>query len=95
VYDNAVLAHADRSRVVSQEHRRRAADVGGAGFLVDGFGAGMWKIDRANGGATLVIEPFDRLAKRDRTSLAEEGARLLAFVEADAERHDVRFVSPR
>jgi hypothetical protein len=95
VYDNAVLAHADRSRVVSEEHRRRAADVGGAGFLVDGFGAGMWKIDRANGGATLVIEPFDRLAKRDRTSLAEEGARLLAFVEADAERHDVRFVSPR
>lgn len=95
VYDNAFLGHADRSRIVSEEHRQRAALVGGSGFLVDGFGAGMWRIDRANGSATLVIEPFERLAKRDRSALAEEGERLLAFVAADAERRDVRFVSPR
>lgn len=94
VYDNAFLGHADRDRIVSEEHRLRAATVGGSGFLVDGFGAGMWRIDRANGRATLLVEPFERLARRDRTSLAEEGARLLAFVAADAERRDVRFVSP-
>jgi hypothetical protein len=95
VYDNSLLGHADRSRIVSDEHRRRATVVGGAGFLVDGFGAGTWKIDRANGTATLMIEPFERLAKRDRTSLAEEGARLLAFVAADIERREVTFVAPR
>lgn len=94
VYDNAFLGHADRDRIVSEENRLRAATVGGSGFLVDGFGAGMWRIDRANGKATLLVEPFERLARRDRTSLAEEGARLLAFVAADAERRDVRFVSP-
>jgi hypothetical protein len=41
--------------------------------------------------ATLEIVPLARIAKRDRTELAEEGMRLLAFT--DPERSpDARFV---
>jgi hypothetical protein len=39
--------------------------------------------------ATLLIEPFVRLARKDAASLAAEGARLLSFAAAEAGIHDV------
>lgn len=93
-YDNALLAHADRSRIVSEPDRKRAGVVGGFALLVDGFGRGLWKIERSGTVATLVVRPFERLAPVDRAAVAEEGARLLTLVAAEAESHDVRFVAP-
>ena len=52
--------------------------------LVDGFLGGMWRITRERGKATLVIEAGGSWTKADQTAVAEEGARLLAFVAADA-----------
>ena len=43
------------------------------------------------GAATLVIEPFDKLTKKDRAALAEEGERLVRFVEPKAKSFDARF----
>jgi hypothetical protein len=40
--------------------------------------------------ATLVIEPFDSLTKRNRDALTEEAERLIRFVETA--RRSVRFV---
>jgi hypothetical protein len=94
VYDNVLLSHADRSRIVSDEHRQRAIVMGGSAVLVDGFGHGMWKIERRGDAATLLIEPFEPLRKRDRAAVAEEGARLLSFAAGDAQVHDVRFTDP-
>jgi hypothetical protein len=65
--------------------------VGGATVLVDGFIQAMWNIERAGAGATLVIEPFEPLAPRDRTAVVEEGARLLTFAAGDAQPHNIRF----
>jgi hypothetical protein len=90
-YDNVLLAHADRSRIVSDEHRARAGVIGGSTLLVDGFVRGMWKIERGGDGATLMIESFEPLSARDRAAVAEEGARLLDFLAADAQARDVRF----
>ena len=45
-------------------------------------------------GAILIIEPFAPLTPQDRTALAEEGMRLLAFAAADAKGHDVQFSNP-
>ena len=42
-------------------------------------------------GVTLAIGPLKRIAKKDRTALAEEGERLLAFTDPDAKSHTVRF----
>jgi hypothetical protein len=48
-YDNLVLAHADRTRVIADEHRSQvflsAARVR-ATFLLDGFVGGTWKIKK-------------------------------------------------
>ena len=93
-YDNLVLAHADRTRVISDEHRSRvflsAARVR-ATFLLDGFVGGTWKIEKIKGAATLVIEPFEPLPEAARDALLEEGERLIRFVEDAAEAFEVRF----
>jgi hypothetical protein len=91
-YDNVLLGHADRSRVMDE--RTRAA-IGMPTVLVDGFVAATWKLERTAGSATLVVEPFGRLPPRDREAVTAEAAQLLAFTAADAEGHDVRFASPR
>jgi hypothetical protein len=81
-YDNLLLAHADRTRVIADEHRPKvflsAARVR-ATFLVDGFVRGAWKIEKSKRAATLVIEPFEWLSKEDHDALAEEGERLVRF----------------
>ena len=93
-YDNLVLGHADRTRVVPGEYRSSiflsAARVR-ATFLVDGFVRGTWKIEKAQRVATLVIEPFELLAQQDRDALAEEGERLVRFIEDGAEAFEIRF----
>jgi hypothetical protein len=40
-----------------------------------------------------VIEPLEPLPRRTRIELADEGARLLAFVAGDAVAHDVRIAT--
>jgi hypothetical protein len=99
-FDNLILSHADRSRVIADEHRRRIASRNGmvpATFLIDGFVRGTWKAHRKPAGATLEIEPFERLAGDDREALMEEGGRLLRFVAGPRSpegAHEVRFVGP-
>jgi hypothetical protein len=89
-FDNALLAHADRSRIIAGDHRTRAG-IGKPTVLVDGFVRGTWKIARKRAHATLIIEPFERLRRQDRAAVAEEGARLLTFAAADIRTRDVRF----
>jgi hypothetical protein len=40
-----------------------------------------------------VIEPFDKLTKKDRAALAEEGERLVRFVEPKAKSFEARFTA--
>ena len=96
-FDNLILSHADRTRVIANDHRKAIASKNGmvpATVLVDGFVRGTWKTERTRGKATLVIEPFEPLAKKDRDALSEEGARLICFKGEDAEAFEVRFVEP-
>jgi hypothetical protein len=86
-FDSLVLAHDDRSRVISDEHRGLVATKNlrvRATFLVDGIVGGTWSAKRSGKRATLSIEPFGRLRKRDAKELEEEGERLLRFLEEDA-----------
>lgn len=94
-YDNMLVAYADRSRVIPDEHRKRVVNnLGRPSVLVDGFVRGFWEIRREGDRAALVVEPFERLAKRDAGALTGEGARLLELAAADAERHDLSIASP-
>jgi hypothetical protein len=93
-YDNLVLSHADRSRVIPPEHAARvSASLGRPMFLLDGFVRGTWKIARERGTATLVVAPFAPLGDEDRGLLAEEGARLLRFAARDEAPVDVHFAA--
>lgn len=79
-YDNLTLSHADRSRVVPREVTRRYTGVGYVGaFLIDGFLAGQWRIDRGTASHRLILEPFVELHDAQTTELALEGERLLAW----------------
>ena len=86
-FDNLVLAHADRTRLIANEHKPAMSTKNlqiPATFLVDGFVAGLWTCERARKAATLVLKPFATLAKPVRRALAEEGEPLLRFLEPDA-----------
>ena len=93
-YDNLVLAHADRTRVVPDAFRARLVTKNlqiPPTFLVDGVVAGTWKIERAGKAAALALTPFESLSRKARGELAEEGASLLRFAEGDAASAEVRF----
>ena len=77
-YDNLLLAHADRTRVIPDEYRPLI-------FL---------SAARARDAATLVVEPFALLSPPDRAALADEGARLIRFIADDAATVAVRFAAP-
>ncbi|MFI2302702.1 winged helix DNA-binding domain-containing protein [Actinacidiphila glaucinigra] len=93
-FDNLVLSHADRSRILAREHVRRVMTANGivrGTVLVDGFVAGTWRTDRAQGSAVVEVAPFAPLASADRDALEAEGRRLLAASDPEAGHHDVRF----
>jgi hypothetical protein len=91
-FDNVLIAHADRSRIIPGALRNRViADLGQPMFLVDGFTAGTWRVRRGDAGATLDLTQFERLDAVDRDALVDEGLRLLAFIAPDATKSEVRF----
>ncbi|MER7112507.1 winged helix DNA-binding domain-containing protein [Streptomyces sp. NPDC000229] len=93
-FDNILLSHADRSRILTEEQRRLVFTRNGLirpTFLVDGFVRGMWRVERGRDTATLVLEPFAPLAEKDRSELVAEGMRLLAFAAAGCPSPEVRF----
>ena len=87
-YDNILLAHADRSRVIAVPFRPA---IFTSSLLLDGFVAATWKIVRLPGRARLVIESFKPMRVADREAVGEEGMRLLAFAASDASDHDIQF----
>jgi hypothetical protein len=97
-FDNALLSHADRGRIIGDEYRKRIIASGGMGsvgtVLVDGLVRGTWKTERTRKKATLLIEPFEVLPKKYRDAVAGEGERLVRFIteSEDAETPGVRFV---
>lgn len=75
-FDSTLLAHADRTRIISDEHRPRVATKNLrilATFLVDGFVAGTWSIEKKK----LALEPFVKLTKKTMAAVQEEGEKLV------------------
>jgi hypothetical protein len=92
-FDNLVLSHADRTRVVSAENLKRFYTINGifpGSVLIDGFVAGLWRLARNKSTATLTIELFR--PQTDLDPVVDEAERMLGFCAPDAS-HDVRFAS--
>jgi hypothetical protein len=91
-FDNLLLAHADRTRIIANTYRPRVFGSVGlitSTFLIDGFVAGTWKVETDRHAATLRVHPFAVLAAADRDALAEEGERLLLFLAPAADKHTI------
>ncbi|MGW0820335.1 winged helix DNA-binding domain-containing protein [Streptomyces sp. NPDC002845] len=87
-FDNLLLSHADRTRVVPPANRGRTWQVNTVycPLLVDGFLAGVWRLmDGA-----LVIEPFGRLTKAQRGEVTAEAERMLSVMHPESS-YDIRF----
>ena len=77
-FDNLVLSHADRSRILGDVPPSRIVTKNGlvhATILVDGFVAGTWQLEQG----LVRLEPFGRLSADVRRALREEAERLEAF----------------
>ena len=75
-FDNLLLAHADRTRLLDEQHRPRVVTKNlrvKATFLIDGRVAGTWKSERKGKKATLTLEPFGTLRKNDVAALQRRG----------------------
>ncbi|MCB2213538.1 winged helix DNA-binding domain-containing protein [bacterium] len=93
-FDNAILGHQDRTRIVADEHRKGLVSKNlmvPATFLVDGFVAGTWKTDVKRKVATLTLTPFGKLTKTTQKQLEREGKKLLRWVEPEAKDYVVDF----
>lgn len=78
-FDSVLLAHADRRRIIADEDRPRIATKNlriPAVFLVDGFVAGTWTIEKKK----VALAPFRKLPKKVLSELEEEGERLLTLL---------------
>ena len=97
-WDATLLVHARRTSILPERFRplifttKNPQSV--ATFLVDGAVAGSWRVERAAARATLVLEPFERLANTARRALEDEGDGLLRFMEPNAVAYAVRIRSP-
>ena len=92
-YDNVLLSHADRTRIITKEEAWSIASrtqESISTFTIDGFVAGGWRIRRERDRATLLVKPLRRLSPDDETTLAKEGRALIAFWADDVATHDVR-----
>jgi hypothetical protein len=90
MWDNLLLSHADRSRVIDPRHKPWLASKNGmppATFLVDGFVHGTWKLEAGE----LRLTPFARTSRADQDELVAEGTALLELLEPHARSRRVRF----
>ena len=72
-YDNALLSHADRTRIVTPEQGKRIFTRGA--LLVDGFVHGAWRMKNRE----LELELFEPLSKQDAAAVKAESERLTEF----------------
>jgi hypothetical protein len=92
-YDNVLLSHADRRRVIPDGRRVPLPPGNGAAIgtvLVQGVFSAVWRITRERAGpATLTVTPFARLSDADALDVIDEGTRLLSFVAGPPGSHQV------
>lgn len=92
-FDNVLLSHKDRTRIISEERRKAIGSKNGlfqATYLVDGVVAGTWAVDVTGETATLNVRPFEIHCDEILDALEDEAFGLLALL-ADGKDRNVRF----
>lgn len=97
-FDNVLLGHADRTRVIPPPFKGRNG-VGNQAYgsvLVDGFFAAVWRLDAGGRGAptTVTVQELRPLTSAERDEVTEEAVALLSVMTkaaTDGDGYDVRF----
>jgi hypothetical protein len=82
-FDNAILGHSDRTRIIADEHRPRVSTKNLQvlpTFLVNGFVAGTWDSAAGKKTATLTLAPFFPMRGKAKGEVVEEAERLVLFL---------------
>jgi hypothetical protein len=90
-YDNLLLSHADRGRVIRHAHPVPLWPGVGATqgtLLIDGVWDAIWKITAE----ALTITPFRRVTADEESAIAAEAAKLLAFTCPENPTRPIRFI---
>ncbi|MGH4032898.1 winged helix DNA-binding domain-containing protein [Actinomycetota bacterium Odt1-20B] len=92
-FDNLLLSHADRTRVIPAAYWGRSwkGNIAYRTLLVDGFLAGVWALEEGReGGDVLTVQPFGTLTRAQRGEVQAEAARTLDVLGASSS-YDIRF----
>jgi hypothetical protein len=83
-FDNVLLAHADRTRVIPEEHHGRnwGANAAYPSFLLDGLLAGLWSRKESADGTRITLQPFADPTPADRDALVAEAEHTAAVLDA-------------
>jgi hypothetical protein len=84
MWDETLLAYADRGRILPEPYRKRVIVTAGdvlPTFTLDGYVAGLWwaEADEVTG-SRIVLEPFEPLAPAEREALGTEAAGLARLI---------------
>ncbi len=85
-FENYLLGYRNRDLVLVSEHARKAYTGGGIlhpVLLVDGRGAGTWRLERRRKATNLIVEPFEALTDEVRRGLAAETEDVIRFVASE------------
>lgn len=95
-FDNTVLSHYDRTRIVANEHRKAVylpALRVAATVLVDGFVGGTWKFEAKKKESTFTVTTFGPLGATARDEAEFEAKALARFIDPAATSPAVVFAS--
>ncbi|GEM48580.1 winged helix DNA-binding domain-containing protein [Deinococcus cellulosilyticus] len=93
-FDNLLLSHFDRSRVMDAAAKEKVFTRNGiirSAVLIDGFVQGLWKVEEGQKGNVLRVQMFQPFSKQDRDMLVQEGLKLLDFVAEEGTENQVQF----
>lgn len=86
-YDNILIAHKDRGRILPAAHRQKVFVSAGrvlGSVVIDGFVRAIWKVERGKTRATLHVTLFEAQSRAVLDFIEAEGLRLLEFIMDDA-----------
>jgi hypothetical protein len=95
LYDNVYLGYDDRRRMLNEETVQLMSMFQSfkPAVLVDGTISAGWTITSKKGAATLEIELYRKMSRREMNELEAEGRRFIDFMDPGAESRAVAFTS--
>ena len=91
-FDNLLLSHADRTRVLDPAQRKLlqpTMNLLRGAVLIDGFVGAGWRAESSRKTATLTVTYASKPTKKLVAEVEREGRRLLEFLSPEAERKEI------